>query len=659
MCGIAGFIGTAWSGAGVPAVLQAMTDAIAHRGPDDAGCWTDAESGVALGHRRLAIIDLSAAGHQPMHSASGRYVLIYNGEIYNHRDLRSELEGLGAAPPWRGHSDTEVMLAGFEHWGIRGTLERLIGMFAFAVWDRRERVLTLARDRMGEKPLYFGRHGATFLFGSELKALTAHPAFERAVNRDALALLLRYNCIPAPHTIWQGMSKLLPAHYVEVRDGGRTVGHPQAYWDFTAIARAGAEDPLPDAPERIDELEALLKDAIGRQMQTDVPLGAFLSGGIDSSLIVSLMQAQAARPVRTFTIGFNEDGYNEAVHAREVARHLGTDHTEWYVGAREAQDIVPRLATMYDEPFADSSQIPTHLVSALTRRHVTVSLSGDGGDELFGGYNRYALGLKFQRLGKRLGPVRPLAAAFIRSRAGIGSVSAAMRLLPASRRHLHIADRLPKVAHALEADTAESLYRRLVSHFEEPEKIVIGGSEPAPVHGTAGFSDVRHDMMHRDSLTYLPDDILTKVDRASMAVSLESRVPFLDHRVVEYAWRLPISAKFRNGRGKHILREILYRHVPRTLVDRPKAGFGLPVAEWLTTDLRDWTEDLLDPRRLAQEGFFRPEPIRALWDEQLRGGKVQAKLWDVLMAQAWLAEHVSAPPAAALGACPEPIVAVG
>lgn len=644
MCGFAGFIMGAALSAESGRMLRKMTDAIAHRGPDDSGVWMDEEAGVALGHRRLAIIDLSAAGHQPMVSRSGRFVIIYNGEIYNFRALRSELEALAVAPNWRGHSDTEVLLAAIEHWGIRETLARLNGMFAFAVWDRETRELTLARDRLGEKPLYYGRCGGTFLFGSELKALQAHADFSAEVDREALTLFLRHNYVPAPHSIWRGISKLPPAHFVEVSEHGRLVGEPRPYWDFPEKAREGAAEPLPDEPGLIDRLEALLKEAVALRMEADVPLGAFLSGGIDSSTIVALMQAQSSRPVRTFTIGFDEKGFNEADHARAVARHLGTDHTELYATPKDALALVPRLPRIWDEPFADSSQIPTYLVSELTRRHVTVSLSGDAGDELFGGYNRYFLGMRiWNALGwAPLGGRRLLARALAAPALGR---AAAASLAPFPRyRTLNIADRLPKVADIVGERTPQGLYRRLVSHAKDPASLVLGGSEPATLlsEPAPDFRDFRQTMMYLDTLTYLPDDILAKVDRASMAVSLESRVPFLDHRVVEFAWRLPVSAKIRNGTGKRILREVLYRYVPQRLMERPKMGFGVPIDTWLVGPLRDWAESLLDERRLQVEGFFDPAPIRRMWLEHVSGQRRwHYHLWDVLMFQAWLEEQAA------------------
>jgi asparagine synthase (glutamine-hydrolysing) len=622
-----------------------MTDAVAHRGPDDYGIWTDRALGLFLGHRRLSIVDLSAAGHQPMASASERYVLAYNGEIYNHHDLRAELEEIGVAPEWRGHSDTEVLLAALEHWGLEETLVRLNGMFAFALWDRAEKRLTLARDRLGEKPLYYGRSGSTFLFGSELKALTCHPAFEGTVDRQALTLFLRYNYVPAPFSIWRGIAKLPPGHMVQIGAGGAAVGAPKAYWDFRTIAEKGAADPLPDGPELTDRLEALLADAVGRRMVADVPVGAFLSGGIDSSLVVALMQGQSARPVRTFTIGYAEASHNEADHARRVAAHLGTDHTELTVTPAEALAVIPRLPAIWDEPFSDSSQIPTYLVSELTRRHVTVSLSGDGGDEVFGGYNRYVLAMRMWNAGKRLpGPARTMLAGLARSRTGLRMAAAAMRLAPSRHRHLGLGDRLHKVAHVMEARTVEALYRRLVSHFDDPAAVVIDGVEPANggLPDLPAFPDVRQGMMYLDTLTYLPDDILAKVDRASMAVSLEARVPYLDHRVVEFAWRLPMQARISGGTGKKILRDILHRHLPERLFDRPKAGFGVPIGDWLAGPLRDWAEDLLDPRRLREEGFFDPAAVRRLWDEQLAAGGRHHQVWDILMFQAWRAAQQDA-----------------
>lgn len=657
MCGLVGFLGGVRSDRlkADEALLQRMADTIVSRGPDDAGYWVDTACGIGLGHRRLSILDLSPAGHQPMICPTGRYVIAFNGEIYNHLDLRGELAKVGAGGTavagWRGHSDTETLLAGFAVWGIRATVERCIGMFAFAVWDREQRVLTLGRDRLGEKPLYYGWQGqgdkACFLFGSELKALKTHPAFVAEINRDALALLMRHNYIPAPHSIYRSIYKLLPGSLLTVSLERR---EPliENYWSLAKVAVAGNRSPLAGSPEAmVDELETLLKSAVHQQMMADVPLGAFLSGGIDSSTVVALMQAQSERPVKTFTIGFNEAGYNEAVHAKAVARHLGTDHIEMYVTPQQALDVIPKLPGLYCEPFADSSQIPTFLVSQLARQQVTVSLSGDAGDELFAGYNRYVMARnvwgKVSRLPRG---ARALGASGIRALSPaawnrlLGPVQPVM---PRSLRQANIGDKLHKGAGILGAQGVDDLYLGLVSHWE-PEGLVIGSREPAtclrgaPLDLT-GLDSVQR-MMALDAVTYLPDDILVKVDRAAMGVSLEGRVPFLDHRVVEFAWRVPQSMKLREGMGKWILRQVLYRHVPKELIERPKMGFGVPINAWLRGPLRDWAEALLDEGRLRREGYFNPGPIREKWAEHLSGKRNwQYHLWDVLMFQAWLGEQ--------------------
>lgn len=651
MCGLTGFL-NARNGVNRELAqhwLHKMANAIAHRGPDNDGYWVDPDVGFGLAHRRLAIVDLSPAGAQPMVSSSGRYVIAFNGEVYNHLDLRKALGDL----PWCGHSDTESLLACFSSWGVNATLQRCIGMFAIALWDKEERTLTLARDRLGEKPLYYGWQGqgenSCFLFGSDLAALKAHPAFAADINRDALALYMRHNAITAPHSIYKGMHKLAPGCLLTVSLAAREP-KIEPYWSLTHVAERGVATPFAGTDaQAVDALEALLKDAVRQQMVADVPLGAFLSGGIDSSTMVALMQAQSAQPVKTFTIGFDVAGYNEAVHAKAVARHLGTDHTELYVSPRQALEVIPRLPALYSEPFADSSQIPTFLVSQLARQQVTVSLSGDAGDELFGGYNRYVL---MRNLWSRIEclplPLRRAAAS------GIGTLSPtawsallqpAQRLLPASLRQANLGDKLHKGAGVLGARTVDDLYLGLVTHWQ-PDAVVLGAQEPAtPLRGNppplAGLDAVQR-MMALDTLTYLPDDILVKVDRAAMGVSLETRMPFLDHRVVEFAWQLPQHLKLRGGLGKWVLREVLYRHVPKALIDRPKMGFGVPIDSWLRGPLREWAEDLLSESRLHHEGYFNPAPIRQKWAEHLSGQRNwQHHLWDVLMFQSWLEQQKS------------------
>ncbi|MFJ9989483.1 asparagine synthase (glutamine-hydrolyzing) [Pseudomonas putida] len=649
MCGIAGQLnltGQSTEGS-LLAESKKMADAIVHRGPDDHGVWSDLESGISLAHRRLAIVDLSPAGHQPMPSVSGRYQMVFNGEIYNHLVLREQLQQAGQAPAWRGHSDTETLLAGFDAWGIEETLKQSIGMFAIAVWDTTLGVLVLARDRLGEKPLFYGWQqaagGAVFLFGSELKALRAHPAFGASVNRNALALYLRHNYIPAPHSIYEGISKLPPGSMLTVsaRQRDPVIGQ---YWSAVDKMVEGAANRKAELTpgEAVDQLEALLKSAVAQQMVADVPLGAFLSGGVDSSTIVALMQAQSERPVKTFTIGFHEKGYNEAEHAKAVARHLGTEHTELYVTPEQAMAVIPLLAKMYDEPFSDSSQIPTFLVSQLAREHVTVSLSGDAGDELFSGYTRYSMTANmWGKLSRVPVPMRKAAAASLKALSP-GAWDALLGWLP--RVGHRLGDKLHKGAGVLDAASVNELYHGLVSHWADPAQVVIGAQEPQTLltglqPSLQGLDPVER-MMALDLLTYLPDDILTKVDRASMAVTLESRVPMLDHRVVEFAWQLPQSFKQRDGVGKWVLRQVLYKHVPQALIDRPKMGFGIPIDAWLRGPLRDWADALLDESRLRREGFLRPEPIRQKWREHQSGVRNWAyHLWDILMFQAWLEEN--------------------
>lgn len=647
MCGFAGFIQTRSliERDAMAAVVERMANTLRHRGPDDGGSWVDPQAGVALGHRRLAVIDLSAEGHQPMVSSSGRYVLSFNGEIYNFRDLRRELEA--AHVTWRGHSDTEVMLAAFEEWGIVDALRRFNGMFAFALWDRHERVLHLARDRLGEKPLYYGWMGQSFLFGSELKALRAHPAWRGEVDRNALAAYLRHNYVPSPCSIYKGIAKLPPAHHLRVTVGAQVIaGKPDSYWSLRQAAEAGLADLLRlDEREAVSELDDLLRSAVGMRMVADVPVGVFLSGGVDSSTVVALMQAQSTRPVRSFSIGFEEEGYNEAQYAKAVAHHLGTDHTELYVTADQALSVIPRLPEIYDEPFSDSSQIPTLLVSQLARKDVTVTLSGDGGDELFCGYVRYFWGRRiWSKIGRVPYALRKLSAS------ALGALSpdswnrlfrVMMRFAPSISLGEVTGDRVHKLAEVLAVRSSDVLYHGLVSHWNDPESIVLDSREPKTVMTDRSqwpaIADFTMRMMYLDTLTYLPDDILVKVDRASMSLGLEARVPLLDHRVVEHAWRIPLSMKIRDKQGKWLLKQVLYRYVPRHLIERPKMGFGVPIDSWLRGPLREWAETLLGEHRLRGDGFFDPAPIRLQWAEHLDGKRNwQYSLWDVLMFQAWL-----------------------
>ena len=641
MCGITGFI-ESFSGNHVELEtrVRRMVDALIHRGPDDGGAWVDVAIGMALGHRRLSILDLSPEGHQPMVSASGRYVISYNGEVYNFAELRSELEIAGAK--FRGHSDTEVMLAAFEEWGIEKAVQRFVGMFAFALWDRVERHLTLVRDRLGEKPLYYGWCDKTFLFGSELKALCAHPLWRGDINQAVLASYMRYGYVPLPHSIYLGICKLLPGTWLKI-SADDPPGHmpvPITYWSAREVAMQKPLTDLSDAAAT-DALDSLLRQAVGRQMISDVPLGALLSGGIDSSTIVALMQCQSSEPVRTFSIGFAESDYDEARYAKLIAAHLGTDHTELYLSAEEARGVIPRLPEIYDEPFGDSSQIPTHLVAALARKHVTVALSGDGGDELFGGYNRYFWGRSiWNRIGKLPQGMR----------SGVGRMMTALSptewdrigtLLPQRLRQPTLGDRIHKLASVIDVDGPDELYRRLISQHREPGLLIVGADETsiwADAEAAAfGRSDITERMMFHDLVGYLTDDILTKVDRAAMAVSLETRVPLLDYHLVEFAWRLPLAMKIRNGQGKWLLRQVLDRYVPHELIDRPKQGFGVPIDTWLRGPLREWAEELLDEDRLRREGYLHPAPIRKKWDEHLSGRRNwQYWLWNVLMFQAWL-----------------------
>ena len=644
MCGFAGlWTANGTSADALRAAAERMIAPIAHRGPDDQGVWTEASAGVALGFRRLAILDLSEAGHQPMRSSSGRFTIAFNGEVFNFEALRRELGSAGAV--FRGHSDTEVMLAAFERWGVAAAVRRFVGMFAFAVWDAHERSLTLGRDRLGIKPLFVSVAGGQVLFGSELKALAAHPDFDRRLDRSALTAYLRYLYVPAPQTIYAGAMKLLPGHLLVIRDPSAPLPAAEQYWSAEHAAERGIADPLAlsDA-DAVDELERLLGEAIGLRMIADVPLGALLSGGVDSSTVVALMQRQSSRPVKTFTIAFDDAAYDEGAQAAQVAAHLGTDHTEMMVTGRDALEVVPKLSRMFDEPLADPSQIPTYLVSALARRSVTVALSGDGGDELFAGYNRYLHGERMiQRFGHIPASLRQVVASGMHAfppAAWDRLYDGLARLSPGKERQRLPGEKLHKLGHLLGADSPEAMYRSLLSAWQQPEQLVSGAvagpDRVTELLGRSAAMPMLDRMMLVDQLTYLADDLLAKVDRASMAVSLEARVPLLDHRVVEFAWRLPRRLRIRDGRGKWILRQVLYRHVPAALVDRPKMGFSVPVDAWLRGPLRDWGESLISAEALERDGTFAVAPVRAAWAD-LQAGRASSglALWAVLLFRAW------------------------
>ncbi len=650
MCGFVGFLrpGGINKDYGISAV-KAMAQTLSHRGPDDSGEWLDQEAGLVFAHRRLSILDLSDAGHQPMLSPQGRYVIVFNGEIYNHLELRRDLEKLNGVFNWRGHSDTETLLAAIERWGIVETLARCIGMFAFALWDCFEKRLTLARDRFGEKPLYYGWQRDSFLFGSELKAFRVHSDFVGELDRNSLCLFFRHKYVPAPYSIYKNIYKLKPGTYVEIENVGSgkyCVGTPKEYWSLKSVAEQGLASPFCGSDhEAISALEKKLRCAIESQMVADVPLGAFLSGGVDSSTVVALMQQLSNQPIRTFSIGFPDGNYNEANYAAAVAKHLGTSHTELYVTGKEAIDVISLLPSLYDEPFSDSSQIPTYLVANLAKQNVKVALSGDGGDELFCGYERYFWGesiwhslaripdsLRARMGGGLNGASNAMALPFLREIGG---------MLLGKERYSALVEKFQKAGDVMEVTSPEDIYRRLVSHWKAPNKVVLGGEEySTPLTQPLAWlknGDFKERMMYLDGVTYLCDDVLAKVDRAAMGVSLETRVPLLDKRVVEFAWSLPLSLKVRGKHGKWILRQVLYKYVPRELIERKKMGFGAPIGTWLRTSLRDWAEDLLAEQRIKQAGFLNPSPIRRKWEEHLKGKQNwQYYLWDVLMFQCWL-----------------------
>ncbi len=650
MCGFTGFFSLrGFDHTQASAVLTRMRDTMIHRGPDDAGLWFDAEAGIGMAHRRLSILDLSQAGHQPMKSVSGRFMLVFNGEIYNHLSIRRQLEESFSAPQagWLGHSDTETLLSAIEYWGFEKMLKKCVGMFAIALWDRHERVLSLARDRMGEKPLYYGFQGNTFLFGSELKALQVHPAFCGKINQEVLPLYMRHGYIPAPWSIWQGIRKLIPGTFLNLNAiNFCDLPDPVEYWSMHQAVVSGRNNPFEGSDkEAIDVLETQLRQSVASQMIADVPLGAFLSGGIDSSIVVALMQAQSIRPIKTFTIGFSEPRYNEAGHAKLVAQHLGTDHTELFVSSRDAMEVIPNLKNIYDEPFGDSSAIPTFLVSQLARKQVTVSLSGDGGDELFGGYGRYfnhsAEGI--WRITQRLPAIATKAMrGLYQSKLldVIDFVIQRIKVMPGNESGKSIAAKVSFMNAIAQAKTHDDFYQICISHWKE-SLIVLNQSAYSSALPLLGISheflaNPVERMMYKDIHSYLPDDILVKVDRAAMSMSLESRVPMLDHRVVELAWRMPYAMKVRNSQGKWLLREVLYRYVPRKIIDRPKMGFGVPIDYWLRDPLRDWAEDLLSESQLKEDGFFDYKLIRKRWNQHLnKQNNWRDSIWLLIMFQAW------------------------
>ena len=640
MCGVVGLWDTraATTSERLNSVVAAMSRTLVHRGPDDEGQWVDASAGIALGFRRLSIIDVSPTGHQPMFSESGRFVTIFNGEIYNYPELRAELLQ-NFSVTMRGTSDTEVMLHGFDCWGVQATIRRLNGMFAMAVWDRTERALYLCRDRLGEKPLYYGGLEKTFVFGSELKSLTAHPKFQAGIDIEALTGYLRFGYVPTPRSIYKGISKLPAATLLKIKAGSWELA-PQAYWSMREVVQsADAQRFQGSVEEAAESLRHRLQRTVKSRMQSDVPLGAFLSGGIDSSTIVALMQSVSPRPVHTFSIGFKEESHNEAEDAARVAKHLGTEHREFYVSWAEAMDVIPRLPQLFDEPFSDSSQIPTFLISRLAKQYVTVALTGDGGDEVFGGYNRY-------RWNKKVWNLISHTPRFFS--AGLGG---AITLLSPGAWDAVLGGRQPqggqkmhKLARSLRARSEWELYRQVSSVSPEPSELVAAEhkgsvfSDPSNMPATA--ATFVEEMMYQDTVTYLPDDILVKVDRASMGASLETRAPFLDHEIIEFAWSLPLSMKVRGGTGKYILRKVLERFVPKNLTDRPKAGFVIPIGAWLRTELRDWAESTLDPGKIRELGYLDAHVVQTKWQEHVSGKHDwEPQIWNILTLQSWLEHH--------------------
>ena len=651
MCGICGFY------SGVKSTnyntIAKMSLAISHRGPDGSGSWLDKNSSMVLGHQRLSILDLSEAGSQPMQSSSSRFVITFNGEIYNHLQLRNEIEESNSNLIWRGHSDTETLLESIELWGVEVALQKIDGMFAFGLWDKKKRSLMLVRDRIGEKPLYYGWQGdgvnKAFLFGSELKALKAHPEFKGEINRDAIALQFRHNYIPAPYSIYKNIFKLLPGHYLILSENdlnNHIFKKSKAYWSLAKCAINGNSNHLILNEKDIEtDFEKNLKLSIKKQMISDVPLGAFLSGGVDSSTVVALMQCQSDDPIKTFTIGFNESDYDEANYAKKIAKHLRTNHTELYISPKEAMDVIPKLPNIYDEPFSDSSQVPTFLISQLAKQNVKVALTGDGGDELFCGYNRYLLSKKFWNLLNLM----PLSTRKILSRL-IQSISPQKwnkisKILPIFfSKYANFGDKMHKGANVLKAKTIDHLYYMLTSHWQNPTEVVLesqeGGTFLTEFKPCLDGLNSQEQMMVLDFLSYLPDDILAKVDRAAMSLSLETRTPFLDHKLIEYVWKIPHSYKIRKGKGKWILRQILNKYVPPSLTERPKMGFGVPIDSWLRGSLRDWAENLLDEKKLMQEGYLNAKLIKNKWNQHLSGKmNWHHHIWNILMFQSWMDQN--------------------
>ena len=648
MCGIAGYFTVQKQRAyeEMEQITKRMINTLQHRGPDGFGVWIDIDKGICLGHRRLAIIDLSSNGQQPMISSSGRYVITFNGEIYNFQELRHELK-LVSDISFRGYSDTEVMLAAFDVWGVEKALKRFIGMFAFALWDRQEHLLYLARDRMGEKPLYYGWMGPTFLFGSDLAALCAHPEFKKEIDQDVLSLYLRHQYVPAPYSIYKDIFKLPQGTYLSINLNEQfSTLEPTPYWSAEKMIFDAKEAyHLESEEEAIHKLDGLLRNVIDQQMISDVPTGVFLSGGIDSSTIAALMQQLSTQSVKTFTIGFNIEGYNEAVHAKEVANYLGTNHTELYVTPEQVLEVIPKLPSLYNEPFSDSSQIPTFLVSELARTKVTVSLSGDGGDELFGGYNRYYwVNEVWNKMAWAPSRVRRFISSLLTSVSPQSLDTMYSFFAPVFSgkwKQMLPGEKLYKLAEVITAESPKAMYCDLISLWKHPALISKGATEPMTIINNSGcwpdLENITEWMMYMDMMTYLPDDILVKVDRASMGKSLEVRAPFLDHRVVEFSWKLPLNMKMRNHQGKWILRQVLYQYVPKHLIERPKMGFSIPIHVWLRGPLREWAENLLDQKKLDDGGLFDSGLIRRKWEEHISGRyNWQHYLWNILMFQAWI-----------------------